>query len=126
MLGLVKEPRTEICLSGAGENEVLAYLQKHFEVQLLDDSAVANSDSNDDELVEITATNWWRENQFHVLEGCRLENEMTQKQLAERSGISQTIICAYEKGKREITPKAAIKLAKALNTFPEKFLGKRR
>ena len=52
----------------------------------------------------------------------RLERGLTQKQLAETVGIRQTVLSEYENGKRRITPKMAEKFAKALNTYPEKFL----
>ena len=47
---------------------------------------------------------------------------LTQKQLAEAVGIRQTVLSEYENGKRRITPKMAEKFARALNTYPEKFL----
>ncbi len=72
-----------------------------------------------DELVEIESTDWWKQNKHMVLAGARHKINMTQKELAARSGIRQAVISEYEGGKRPITLKAAIKLAAALNTTPD-------
>ncbi|MBQ9788997.1 MAG: helix-turn-helix transcriptional regulator [Lentisphaeria bacterium] len=51
----------------------------------------------------------------------RLKHGLTQKELAEKSGITQTNISAYESGKRNLTRKAAEKLANALGENADKF-----
>jgi len=50
-----------------------------------------------------------------------LKHDLTQNDLAERSGIAQVMISEYETGKRKLTMKAASKFAKALGEAPEKF-----
>ena len=50
-----------------------------------------------------------------VLRGARLKEEMTQKALAEKTGIPQRHISEMENGKRSIGKNRAEKLAAALN-----------
>ncbi len=50
------------------------------------------------------------------LKAARMQEEVTQKELAKSSGIDQGHISAMENGKREIGVESAKKLAKALNT----------
>lgn len=118
MLAIVNSPRTEISLSGAGAAEVLDVLQKHFPVQVLE---AAPADPGE-ELVNLSETEWWKQNHFRVLTGCRLRRNMNQAKLAELTGLKKSVISEYENGKRRITRAAAEKLAKALDTYPEKFL----
>lgn len=118
MLAVVRTPRTEISLHGAGTSQVLEFLRKQFTVEILDvDTSRVEDDG--DELVEIESTDWWKKNKHRVLAGARHKINMTQKELAERSGMRQTVISEYESGKRPMTLRAATKLAAALNTTPE-------
>ena len=117
MLAVVSEPRTEISLHGAGANQILELLRKQFTVEVLD--VDISSVDIDDELVEISSTAWWRKNSHRVLAGARHKIDMTQKELASCSGIRQSVISEYERGKRKLTLKAAMKLAKVLKTTPE-------
>ncbi len=117
MLAVVKKPHTEIALHGAGTSQILEILRKNFKVEILD---VDTSSVNDDnEAVELESTDWWKNNKYRVLAGARHKIDMTQKELAELSGIRQSVISEYERGKRRVTLKAAIKLAVVLNTTPE-------
>lgn len=116
MLAVVKKPHTEIALSGPGAERILAFLRDHFEIEALAPR------ENDNELVNLKDTPWWRDNKRRVLSGARLKANFTQRQLAELSGIRQTVISEYERGKRKITQRAAIKLAKALDIEPERLL----
>jgi ribosome-binding protein aMBF1 (putative translation factor) len=50
-----------------------------------------------------------------ILKGARLKEELTQKQLSEKTGISQRHLSEVETGKRQIGRKWAELLAKALN-----------
>ena len=119
MLAVVKKPHTEIALHGAGTSQILELLRKKFTVEVLD---VDTSSVDDNETVELHSTDWWRKNKHRVLAGARHKVDMTQKELAERSGIRQSVISEYERGKRKITFKAATKLAKVLNTPPERLM----
>lgn len=51
-----------------------------------------------------------------VLRGMRYRENLSQKVLAQRSGVSQNEISKIENGKRTVGEKVAKKLAKALNT----------
>ncbi len=57
-----------------------------------------------------------------MLAGYRHKHGVSQEELAEKSGITQSVISAYESGKRKITMRAAIKLGRALGEAPEKFI----
>lgn len=57
-----------------------------------------------------------------VLKGARAREDMTQKQLAEKTGIRQHHISEMENGKRVIGKDVAQKLAKALDTDYRHFL----
>ncbi|MHB9138048.1 MAG: helix-turn-helix domain-containing protein [Victivallaceae bacterium] len=118
MLAVVRTPRTEISLHGAGTSQILEFLRKQFTVEILDVD-VSSVEDEGDELVEIESTDWWKQNKHMLLAGYRHKINMTQKELAARSGIRQAVISEYECGKRPITLKAAVKLAAALNTTPE-------
>ena len=118
MLAVVKTPRTEISLSGEGVSEILDFIRTRFPVQVID----VPQETEDDEFVNINDTDWWKNHKYRVLAGARLKVGMTQKRLAELTGVRQSIISEYENGKRRISRKAAEKFAVALETFPEKFL----
>ena len=121
MLALVKAPHTEIELSfnGSGIAEFLDFLKSHYSVKVVSEAKVTDPD---EELIDIEDSEFWKRNKHRVLTGARLHRGITQKQLSERTGIRQSIISEYEKGKRKITPKVAQRLAKALDTYPEKFI----
>ena len=73
---------------------------------------------DDDELVDIDQTEWGKRMAKRVLAGYRRKAGLTQKRLAELSGIRQTVISEYETGKRVLTMEAAKKLAPHLNVDP--------
>jgi len=82
---------------------------------------VLNND--DDESVDVFGTDFWKNSKpGDFIVGYRLKHELTQKQLAELSGIPQTVISEYENNKRKVSRKAALQLAKALNEPAERFL----
>ena len=75
-----------------------------------------------DESINVFETDFWKETTpGMLLAGYRLKHEMTQEQLAEKSGIHQVVISAYETGRRKLTRRAAIKLAQAMDEDPEVF-----
>ncbi len=117
MLAVVKKPHTEIALHGVGTSQILEILRKNFKIEVLD--VDTSSVDDDNETVELRSTDWWQKNKHRILAGYRHKIDMTQKELAKLSGIRQSVISEYERGKRQITLKAAVKLAKALNTTPE-------
>ena len=77
-----------------------------------------------DELVDLDSTEWWKQNRHRVLAGARLKVGLTQEQLAERTGFSLEFIKDCEDGKETICKDVADIFAKALDTYPEKFLSK--
>lgn len=56
-----------------------------------------------------------------MLRGARVRLNITQKELAEKTGIKQSRISEYEKDKRPIPQDAAVKFANVLKTVPEHF-----
>ena len=83
---------------------------------------IQQTHDDDDESINVFETDFWKETTpGMLLAGYRLKHEMTQEQLAEKSGIHHVVISAYENGKRKLSRKAAVKLAKALDEDPESF-----
>ena len=117
MLAVVKTPHTEISINGDGAASILEYLKKQFSVEIL------CADEDDERLVNVRDTDYWKTQVTpgSLLMGFRLKHDLTQSDLAERSGISQVMISDYETGKRELTMKAATKFGTALGETPEKF-----
>lgn len=113
MLAVVKTPHTEIALSGDGAEAVLDVLRQNFPLELVDD----------DTSVPIRETDWWQQNRHRILAGARHRAGLTQHELAKRSGIRQSTISEYERGKRRLTLRTAMRLAEALGTEPERLLG---
>ena len=117
MLAVVREPRIEISLSGAdmAVKEILAYLRNRYPVAIL-------SEADDDEAVNAFETPFWKKTTpGNLLQGFRLKHGMSQEQLAEKSGIGQTVLSAYETGRRPLSRRAAVRIGAALGEDPEKF-----
>lgn len=114
MLALVKMPHTEIILNGEGANDIIKLLKTKFQVEVFS--------PEEDELIDINKTQWWKNNGHRVLAGARLKANLTQEELAKKVGIRQSVLCEYEKGKRRITQKTATKLGEVLNVNPEKLI----
>ena len=108
MLVLVKEPRIRAHVTD-GVEQVVSALK-----QVFGDVSVINDDG--EELVFATETDWYKETKASMHPGKYLriyrENAgLTQKQLAEKSGVYHTHISAMEHGKRAIGVISAKKLA---------------
>ena len=119
MLALVKTPRIELSLAGnnKGINEIIKYLQKEYQVEVLVDS-----ENIIDEAINVFDSELFADiKPGEMVASYRLKHGLTQKELAEKSGITQTNISAYESGKRNLTRKAAEKLATALGENADKF-----
>ncbi len=54
----------------------------------------------------------------------RLENKLTQKQLADKVGYSASMVTRWEKGECGPTASAIVKLSEALNCTTDYLLGK--
>ena len=121
MLAVVKEPHIELSLGGDsnGIAEFLELIRKRYTVEILTGQDVADDDEEYENAFE---TDFWKEiTPGDLLAGTRLKHELTQEQLAEKSGIHQVVISAYETGRRKLTRRAAIKLAQAMDEDPEVF-----
>ena len=118
MLAVVREPRIEISLSGAdgAVKEILEYLRNRYPVAILSEA------DDDDEAVNAFETPFWKKTTpGDLLQGFRLKHGMSQEQLAEKSGIGQTVLSAYETGRRPLSRRAAVRIGAVLGEDPEKF-----
>ena len=110
MLAVVKTPRIEISMNGPGVPELLNWIGKKFDISIV-------SKVNDDSM-RIEDTAYYKEMNVNrsgnLLAGARLKKELTQKKLSELTGMPQSVISDYEKGRRKITRQAAVKLSSAL------------
>ncbi len=127
MLAVVKEPHIEMCLNG-NEKDVIAFvnaLKQTYTIAIVvaPTEAKPETKEDDEEYVNIEETDWYREMSTpgHLLAGARLKHDLTQEQLAAKCGICAAVLSAYENGKRKISRRAAIRIARALgedeNTF---------
>lgn len=111
MLALVKKPRIEISLQGEHVNELIDWISKKFEVNILS--------SEDSESIAIEETDFWKEMQSNrignLLSAARLKANLSQSQLADRLGIRQNMISDYERGKRRLSPAMAKRIAEFLH-----------
>ena len=111
MLALVKKPRIKLSLDGEGVEELLAWIEKKYEVVVLSEDA-------DDELVPIENTAYYaamEKNRIgNLLAGARLKAGLTQAQLAAELGIRQNMVSDYEHGRRRYSDAMATRLSKVL------------
>ena len=121
MLAVVRMPHTEISVNGEGTERILEWLRQRFKVEVFSFQNQM-ADNGDDELIDVNETAWWAKMRKQLLAGFRLKAGLTQKRLAELSGIRQSVISEYERGKRPLTMAAALKLAPALSVKPEQLL----
>lgn len=118
MLVHVKEPRTEIRLTGPGAEETLGKLKEIYP-DLLVEQGEEQSDSDDDEFVDIRDTQWYGEQQLRMTQGRRLrvyrDNAgLTLTALADKSGIPKGNLSLIEADKRPLGSRTAKRLAAAL------------
>lgn len=127
MLAAVKTPHIEMALNAAPEalEYFLKVIREHFEVEVFTPDAVAptvNTESDDEEFENFLETDLWKKcTPGNLLTGTRLKHQLTQKQLSEKTGISQVTISDYETGRRKLTRKAAYRLATAMGENPDSF-----
>ncbi|MFH2067567.1 MAG: helix-turn-helix transcriptional regulator [Pseudomonadota bacterium] len=116
MLALVKKPRIEISLQGENVVELIEWISKKYEVNILT--------SDRDESIPIEDTDFWQEMQSNrignLLSAARLKANLSQSQLAAKLGIRQNMISDYERGKRRLTPDMARRIAKTLKIKVER------
>jgi ribosome-binding protein aMBF1 (putative translation factor) len=111
MLALVKKPRIELSIQGEQVDELLDWIRKKYEVDIL-------TDDEDEELVSIESTEYWKEMEKdrvgNLLAGARLKAGLTQAELAEKTGVRQNMISDYERGRRTYSDAMAKRLSKVL------------
>ena len=116
MLALVKKPHIELSIHGEHVDELLAWIEKKYEVAVL-------ADEPDDELIPIESTNYWKEMEKNrignLLGGARLKAGLTQAQLAKKLGIRQNMVSDYERGRRTYSDAMAKRLSKVLKVREE-------
>ncbi len=116
MLALVKKPRIEISLQGENVGELIEWISKKYEVNILV--------SDQEESIAIEETDFWQEMQSNrvgnLLSAARLKVNLSQLKLAEKLGIRQNMISDYERGKRRLTPDMAKRIAETLNIKVER------
>ena len=125
MLAVVNKPHIEMCISG-DDNDVeklIGVLKKTYEITVIVGNRESEKNDDDEELIDVFESDWWKNNATpgRLLAGTRMKHELTQKQLAKLTGISYATISAYEQGRRPLTQRAAIRLAKAMNEDPDGF-----
>ena len=116
MLALVKKPHIELSIHGERVDELLAWIQKKYDVAVL-------ADAPEDELVSIESTDYWKEMEKNrignLLAGARLKAGLTQAQLANRLGIRQNMVSDYEHGRRAYSNAMAKRLSAVLKVKEE-------
>ena len=116
MLALVKKPHIELSIHGEHVAELLAWIQKKYDLAVL-------ADEPDDALVSIESTDWWKEMEknriANLLTGARLKAGLTQAQLAGELGIRQNMISDYENGRRTYSDNMARRLSAVLKVKEE-------
>lgn len=111
MLAVVKKPHIELSIHGENTEELIAWISKKYEVNILS--------ADKDDSIPIEDTDFYKEMQSNrignLLEGARLKAGMTQAELAEKLDVRQNMISDYERGKRRLSRSMAERLAKSLN-----------
>ena len=118
MLALVKKPRIEISLQGEHADELIDWIRKKYEVNILS--------SEDSESITVEETDFWKEMQSNrignLLSAARLKASLSQSQLADKLGVRQNMISDYERGKRRLSPAMAKRIAEMLHLNVERIL----
>jgi len=116
MLALVKKPHIELSIHGEHVDELLAWIQKKYDLDVLADEPA-------DEFVSIESTDYWREMEKNrvgnLLAGARLKAGLTQAQLAHELGIRQNMVSDYENGRRTYSDTMAKRLSAVLKVKEE-------
>ena len=116
MLALVKKPRIEMSLQGEHINELIDWISKKYEVNILS--------SEDSGSIAIEETDFWKEMQSNrignLLSAARLKANLSQSQIADKLGVRQNMISDYERGKRKLSPAMAKRIAEILHLKVER------
>jgi DNA-binding XRE family transcriptional regulator len=121
MQALVKTPRTDIRIQGEIPPRLLDVLRSEYGSRL-------KLSEDDDECVEVTETEWYKEikaaaSAGDVMRIYRENQKMTQAQLGERlGGLPRQTVSNMECGKRAVSIATAKKLAAIFNVPASRFL----
>ncbi len=119
---VAKTPRIDLRISGEIPEKILRALEEEY------GDALQVLGGEDDELVDVTATDWYRETKMRITPGDTLriyrENAgLTQTALGQRmGGVPRQHISNMENGRRPIGKENAKRLAAALHTDYRVFL----
>jgi DNA-binding XRE family transcriptional regulator len=117
MLALVKKPHIELSIHGEHVDELLAWIQKRYDLAVL-------AEDPDDRLVSIESTEYWKEMEKNrignLVAGARLKAGLTQAQLASELGIRQNMVSDYENGRRTYSDAMAKRLSAVLKVKEER------
>jgi ribosome-binding protein aMBF1 (putative translation factor) len=119
MLALVKKPRIELSIHGEHASELVEWIRKKYDLDIL-----SEDEATDEQFVSIESTEYWKEMEKNrigtLLAGARLKAGLTQAQLAEKLKIRQNMISDYERGRRAYSDAMARRLAKVLKVKEER------
>ena len=124
MLAVVNKPRIEMCINGnfADVADLVNVLRVRYDITILSDDANVRPEDDEEETVDILSTDYWKTvTPGSLLAGTRLKHELTQQRLAILAGMSHATISAYENGKRPLSRRSAVRLAKAMGEDPDVF-----
>jgi len=117
MLAVVKKPHIELSVSGEGASELLSYISKKYDVQIISPNA-------DPDLVPVEESSFFLEMQKNrvgnLLEAARLKAGLKQSELAKKIGIKQNMVSDYENGRRKLTPDMVTRISKVLDILPNR------
>jgi len=121
MLVLVKKPPIELSLHGKHAEELLAWIEKKYDVAVLSAEAPEASTPIED-------TEFWKEMEKNrvgnLLAGARLKAGLTQAALAKKLGVRQNMVSDYERGRRVLSPAMARRFGKVLKVKAERLAGR--
>ena len=124
MLAVVNKPRIEMCINGNAADiaDLVKVLRARYDIIILADNSDVRPEEDDEEAVDILKTDYWKTvTPGSLLAGTRLKHELTQQRLAMMAGMSHATISAYENGKRPLSRRSAVRLAKAMGEDPDVF-----
>jgi len=121
MLAVVNQPRIRIRIEAESiPRKLVSFLRLNYgDVQITKSGDFAES-APDSASMPVQDMNWYKEAKANMTPGNNLRvfrqmREMTQKELAERIGVSKQQICNMEGGRSPIGKKMAVRLGEALN-----------
>ena len=120
MLVHAKAPRIKVTLSGQGSARIVEAARKAY-------PHIRVEEDDDDELIDVFQTDWWKERQANhhpgdTIQVYRNNRGWTLAELAEKTGIAESHLSAMENRKRGVGKVSAVRLGKALEMDYRRFL----